>query len=80
MFTTNYGYAINLEKSDRQRLENLLSFSEKTFVDFYFNKLNYQYIKKELKEEGYKKTYEKKYDNETEIIYEKQNKKIFIYL
>jgi len=80
MVHTNYGYAINLEKSDRLKLENLLSFSEKNFIDFYFNKANYCYIKKELKNNGWKKNYEKKYDTETEIIYEKENKRIFIYL
>ena len=80
MVHTNYGYAINLEKSDRLKLENLLSFSEKNFVDFYFNKANYDYIKKELKKNDWKKMYEKKYGCETEIIYQKENKKIFIYL
>jgi hypothetical protein len=80
MIHTNYGYAIGLEKIDRLKLENLLSFSGKNFIDFFFNKANIDYIKKELKNNNWKKTYEKKYEFERELIYEKQNKKIFIYL
>lgn len=80
MVHTNYGYAIGLEKCDRLKLEHLLSFSGKNFIDFFYNKMNYNYIKKELKDNGWIKTYDKTHDCERELIYEKNNKKIFIYL
>lgn len=80
MIHTNYGYAINLEKNDRIQLENLLHFSEKNFIDFYFNKKNYDYIKKQLKENNYKKIFDKQYDTEREIIYTKDNKTLYLYL
>ena len=77
MIRISYGYYVNLEKHDREELEHLINF--KSNVDFEFHIKNWQYLEKELDGLGWTKCEENIYENETELIYEKENKKIYFY-
>jgi len=74
----NYGYYFDLEESDKKELEHILSFNGR--LDFKFYLKNWDYIKKEIKKLGYVKDYEKKYNQETEIVYKKNDKQLQFYI
>jgi hypothetical protein len=77
MNNKSYGYYFDLSRGDKEELEHLISFDNKTDISYYIK--NYNYIRKLLTGQGWNKTYEEKYKTEIEYLFEKENKKIFLY-
>lgn len=77
--TKSYGYYINIGNTEKEQLEHILEFSGFR-VDFQFYVKNWEWIKKQLKEIGYVKEYEKKYEGEVEVIYKMDDKKLYFYI
>jgi hypothetical protein len=76
----SYGYCLNINEDDKEDLRHILIFSDFK-VDFTFYIRNWEWIKKQMKESGYVKEYEKKYDTETEVIYSlNSDKKLYYYI
>lgn len=73
----NYGYHSNLEKNDKEEIEHLIEFTTPTDLLYYYKNLNY--ILKELRQLDWDKVEENSYDKETELIFKKGVKKIFLY-
>lgn len=74
----SYGYYFGLDINDVEDITHLIIFKNKVDFDFYI--LNWKYIYTTLKKYGWEEKYRKKYGDETEIIYEKDDKKLYFYI
>jgi dihydroorotase len=76
----NYGYAFIENGEERESISHILSFSKKNNIDFYFVKINFDYITNELKKRNWKKVSDQQENAEREIIFEKNSDRIFFYI
>lgn len=73
----NYGF-YEAEYSDIKPFFEFIVFG-KNEIDLWWNFEDLENIKKILKKENWKKDSKKTYDKEVEMVYTKENKKIFLY-
>lgn len=76
---TNYGYSFDVIYTEKSKFFDFIVFNVNN-IDMYYNRIDFENILKLLNENSWNKVEEKKYGDETEIIFEKNKMKLMFYI